>query len=1044
MLKSLSAHEPVIALSRALLRLAALFHDLGKASVAFQTKLQNGGGAEVLRHDLLSFVIVAESLWHSDITEEGWLERLSSNPQAACSCANEDLLVPPESVWLSRIANRLVNEKGVLVEKRQLRALDMSASGLLTVLWLVLTHHRLPAGDDLAEQLDAGRHMNFPFEDSVIALAPMAECLKPHSGEKPWENADWLRAVSSAAADALSAFRAIRAHGPVETPPFFWIQVAAHLLRPALILSDHLGSMQADRGGLVKDAFAGPSIYANLHGKRHAGDTLHRHLTRVADLSTQMSRVALAPSLAPTTSLPATSPALHRGLPDAYAWQETLGDACASAREHGPVFASIIAETGAGKTIAGARAMHNLSPSGMRFTLALGLRSLTWQSANSMLEDAEISAADLTVAVGQPQTLGLDDKARDNQLRALSAPRLGSESADGHAPDTALSNDAFDASWLEGVCSEAEATEFWGKPALALLSAPVLACTVDHLVAAVSLVRGGDAKLFLRQTSSDLLLDEIDSYSATDLQSLGKLTFVAGLHGKNVVLMSATMSPAVQNGLFAAWRAGLVLHSHLKSQPLAFGAVFAANSCPPRVLVSPDSISAAAAWQSFAGQVSSTYAAAAAKGARRQMTVHQLKANSTEDAFPEIAECGLRLHEAHHCIDPATGIRVSVGFVRFNTAKNAWAFSRYLSRRPEPLAGQADIRFITYHSKFPRNYLGVLDATLKQLTKRKSEAGFLATPALRAALDASTSKDLVVLVSTTTLIETGRDFDFDWAVLEPRSVRGEVQAAGRVRRHRWEVLGPGSPPNIIMLSTPLKALDRPTSPAWGRPGIEDCLPSLRVTPLLPAVFRTPAPASATGGLTPVGTAAAPSPPAGRVRPGSLRPILLTQAVDVLPVGAWTVAVDAQPCLVAPSAYEPNRIGYLEHAAQALNLTERRDWNITCEFPPSLPWYLTSFGPLNAVHARETPFRGSSEATALFVPRAGKIEFYDEATGKYILCSAGIVSNTSSSRALIPDLSEQAALLATSDKHIICAALRCEAGLASFKQLTWDPQLGFLE
>jgi len=1017
-----SSHVEAFAV--ALTELAGLFHDLGKASVAFQTKLKRGAGAEVLRHDLLSFLILAESLVHDEVCEISWLRELATTPSSAAACTTAQALLPANSPWLTKIQQRLNSDRGVLLSRADLALLDRKAPGLLTVLWLVLTHHRLPAGDDLAEQLDAGLHLNKPHPDQDFNLAPLEECLQPHGGDVPWNDSSWQAAVAAAAQAALAAHVDLHSAGPIAFPDYFWPQLSAHLLRPSLILSDHIGSMQAEKGDVIEKAFAGSTAYANRHGAHHAGDTLPRHLTRVAKLCRQTTSIALACADLPLTELPASSPALKTGLPAAYAWQEQLGDACASARKHGPVFASIIAETGAGKTLAGVRALHQLSGGPMRFTLALGLRSLTWQSATSMLEDAQLSAKDLTVAVGQPQTLGLDVKAAENQRGSA---RLGSESVAGSAPDAALNNKDFDANWLRGICTEAEAVEYWGASSLALLSAPVLACTVDHLVAAVSLLRGGDAKLFLRQTSADLLLDEIDAYSAQDLQSLGKLTFVAGLHGRNVVMMSATMSPAVQQGLFGAWLRGMTLRASLKCEPLAYGTVFAANTDAPQVLERPSVEAANTAWLGFVKKVCIAYAANALMGPRRRLAVHALQADTREEAFAEIETCAVELHSAHATVDPQTGKRVSIGFVRFNTAKTAWQFADYLATTPGAAAGP-DVRFVAYHSKFPRNYLGVLDATLKQACTRKDPLEFLNTPALRQALDSSVSDDVVVIVCTTTLIETGRDFDFDWAILEPRSVRGEVQAAGRVRRHRKAPLASDAA-NILLLSTPLRLLENPDGPAWSRPGIEDALPKLRVTESVPLALQK------------LGMAAA-SVPAKR-KPGAPALRALLNAAEVLPVEQWQHVFDAQLCLSAATHYESNRIGYLEQAVQAVNLTA--PWNPGSAVAPSLHWYLNSWGPLNAHHAQATPFRGETTQSAIFVPRAGKVEAYDEASHSYVTCLEAEMSNVPSGRALIADLPDQAALLTSNDKHIIGASLRVPNDLGiSFKAMTWDPLLGFFE
>ncbi|MDO9179567.1 MAG: HD domain-containing protein [Agitococcus sp.] len=1027
----------------ALNRLAALFHDLGKASVAFQAKLAAGSGSEAIRHDLMSFMMVAESLWTAGVTDEAWLAELAVTPAAVCRCASSTGLLPEGSFWRKRVLDRLLVEQGALILKSELTQLNTEAPALLTVLWLVLTHHRLPDADDMQfESIDATVHINKVYADAVRKPADASQCLLPHPGQKPWENTKWLANVAAAAQAASSALADLKEQNFQVPTANFWPVLAAHLLRPALILSDHIGSMGAVQGLPKKKAFGKPKseVYANLSGENYAGDTLTEHLMKVSKLSRQLTGLALAPPPMPRTFLPPTSLALKTGLAGSYAWQEPLGPAFQKASKQGPVFGTAIAGTGTGKSLAAVRIMHYLSEEGMRFTLALGQRALTTQSAMSMLNDAGISPEGLMVAIGQPQTLGLDVQAKNNMHEDRSASVVGSESSGGSELEAMLSSTNFVTDWLESVFTKEEAKAYWNERSLAFLSAPIVACTVDHLVSAVSLLKGGDAKLFLRYATTDLVLDEIDAYSAQDLQAIGKLVFATGLHGHSVLLMSATLSPAIQEGLFNAWHQGFIMHCALKAKLVQFGTVFVSDVHAPVVLESPTPAVANSEWLSFVDNVCSVYAATDSK--LRQMAVYDLQAHSLEETFAEIETVGLGLHQEHCVVDPATGKRVSIGFVRLSTAKNAWKMAQYLATRPAP-AGEnmPDVRFVSYHSKFPRTYLGVLDAVLGQMTRRKDDTSFLETPVLREVLDTSKSKDVVILVCTTTLIETGRDFDFDWCILEPRSVRGEIQAIGRVRRHRR---GPReqSTPNVVLLSRPLSSLKSQAKSVWGRPGVEDGAKNLIVSEQVPGVIqrltsRTPATFSQPSGM-----------PARRVRasPENLASSTLNMhlAMNTLPLPQWSHALDAQLCLMPTTSYAENRIGYLEQQLQVISLSGEGQACLREAMAPSLHWYLTSFGSLNARHAMETRFRGIHAKSSLFVPGAVGVKFVDEVTGQRMPCLLATFTRVSCLNALISDLENQANRLATGNKHTDGASLRIDEAGPSTKLLAWDPMLGFLE
>ena len=73
----------------------------------------------------------------------------------------------------------------------------------------------------------------------------------------------------------------------------------------------------------------------------------------------------------------------------------------------------------------------------------------------------------------------------------------------------------------------------------------------------------------------------------------------------------------------------------------------------------------------------------------------------------------------------------------------------------------------------------------------------------------------------TVIAEVGRDHDYDWAIVEPSSMRSFIQLAGRVRRHRvFEC--PEDRPNIYLLDTNIRHLaGYPDGLAFLRPGFEN-------------------------------------------------------------------------------------------------------------------------------------------------------------------------------------------------------------------------------
>ena len=90
-------------------------------------------------------------------------------------------------------------------------------------------------------------------------------------------------------------------------------------------------------------------------------------------------------------------------------------------------------------------------------------------------------------------------------------------------------------------------------------------------------------------------------------------------------------------------------------------------------------------------------------------------------------------------------------------------------------------------------------------------------PALRALIDAHPEPHQLFIVLGSPVTEVGRDHDYDWAAVEPSSMRSLIQLAGRIRRHR-----PGGVDgcNMTVLDSNLRHYDKPNQPAYCKPGFE--------------------------------------------------------------------------------------------------------------------------------------------------------------------------------------------------------------------------------
>lgn len=1001
-------------------QLAALLHDIGKATVAFQSKLRGQYHAEYFRHDLMGYFMLA-SVTKNFSTDQEWLGELSNSARQMLDWPVEAIVASPVGMTLDRIATKDKISNTPL---------------LFSLLWLVLTHHRLPHGK---VNIDFSSHQNTlkPFTtESVqgrghreLRVAPENECLHLAPGLLPWRDDGWLQAVQSVAKQILVLLEQSPSLGELVTQQSDqWLLLMAHWARPCLIYADHLASIAKQIGGDIASAqtlqplanTSSPEIANSTHlrrsgSERVAGDPLQLHLIKTKRFARRALLVAASPrELFRRATIPTSSIALASSGDLRFQWQQRLASCIKSQTQAvRPAFVGIIAGTGCGKTLGGVRAMHALSDGQMRYTLALGLRSLTMQSAKALIGSAGFDRRDVAIAIGQPQAMQWLEKDR----RAEEPARASEGGSESEFTD----EDGFDLRLLEGDAlgsMDPETLPLWilaldltvangaGSTAAELfrsakhrgmIDTPILACTADHLVAAVEMRTGGSARMALRMMTSDLLLDEIDAYSAQDLQSIGKLAMLTGMAGRSVVVMSATANDVVIGGIYNAWAQGMQARRLMDGSQSDLGVVILTDQqSEPICLLEHSLTQVKEAHQLIVEQMK-----AQEPSVRQRLEVLELGDLITQDitleekrarVFERIFEKSLDLHENNVGIDPKTGLRLSFGFVRFNHAQHAWRFAKFLLERKDDL-DQPLLRTLSYHSKHPRVAVGLMDQKLNQLLLRHDITAVWADPDIRSAIDQAKAlgrRGVMVLISTTTLQETGRDHDYDWAILEPRSVRGEVQASGRIRRHR---VGAWGNINISLMSHPLRTIyGSKTSPHWGLPGVEESprhqvfgigLASNRQQRLEAkgALAEVDLTLSSLNMLIQVEKPAIPMP-TSRGRPHRLPPQEMTPsgqqgrhniaARDVLPVKFWMEkGVSAVAALESKISESSSTIGHLERLAQHLHLlSTKASSELSEDNVMSLSQYLVGEdrlpGALTNQHASAARFRQSQESLEILV------------------------------------------------------------------------------
>ena len=208
---------------------------------------------------------------------------------------------------------------------------------------------------------------------------------------------------------------------------------------------------------------------------------------------------------------------------DGYEWQEKAVKKIKKWRNENEgknafgFFGVNIASTGQGKTIANAKIMQALSPQGksLRYVLALGLRTLTLQTGDEYRRKIGFKNDELAVIIGSQAIMALhNENTSENQVN---------EEAEESGSDSQISLYEGDLDY-QGELDESLKTFFEkNTKARKMLYAPVLTCTIDHIISATEGVRGGRNILpTLRLFSSDLVIDEIDDFEPEDLVVIGE------------------------------------------------------------------------------------------------------------------------------------------------------------------------------------------------------------------------------------------------------------------------------------------------------------------------------------------------------------------------------------------------------------------------------------------------------------------------------------------------------------------------------------------
>ena len=806
--------------------IAGLFHDFGKANKLFQDKINpdiNTDRFEPYRHEWISLRLFQAFV--GEKSDVQWLDALANADfNSICSYFRDGI-------------------DSVKEAKHPILSLPTFAQ---LIAWIIVSHHRLPlipiwqeevsGGADI-ENIDAWLEKGFEGIwnsyrcKEIDQKARLADNWSFPKGALPHNSVKWVSHASVAASDARKELS--NTFNPSNSLDFINDQLfTSHLARLAMMLADHHYSAQPT----VTEEWRGANYatYANTYRPSEEmfgqgfKQQLDEHLIGVSRHAGQITQAltTLNVSLNSLENSDFLSTPVGKIDKAKYGWQDKAIKLVAKLHKEPLIqgfFGINMASTGKGKTIANAKIMYALGEQTgrIRFSVALGLRSLTLQTGRQFRDTVALNDEQLAIAVGGISVKQLFENNKNRQQGADNERPSGSESAQ-EILDTEL--------YIDYSGATSHSLSRWtkynkNKRIDKLLCAPVLVSTIDHLISATEGTKGGkQIPAMLRLLTSDLVLDEPDDFGLSDLPALCRLVNWAGMLGSKVLLSTATMPPALAYALYESYRAGWAQYAKANLDDwdqnvcCTWFDEFTTSDYKNRF------ISDLAGYknqhrQFVKNRISALKEEQEKKPPKRVGEIFPIQ--KCEETSPEknlantIHQAVCILHKHHH--ERNDEKIISIGLVRMANINPLIAVTKLLIALDAP--EDTCIHYCVYHSRYPLAIRSHIENKLDTILNRKDKSCIWETGnGVADTLASHPQKHHIFVVLASPVAEVGRDHDYDWAVVEPSSMRSIIQLAGRVVRHR-EPTEQLKSPNIFLLNENLKAL-KDQRICFERPGFE--------------------------------------------------------------------------------------------------------------------------------------------------------------------------------------------------------------------------------
>ncbi|MFK5969543.1 MAG: hypothetical protein QM487_05410 [Candidatus Marithrix sp.] len=794
-------------------KLAALFHDLGKNFFFFQDKLlkhkTGKDKSDPYRHEYLSLAYFYALYFNEDCESEHFIEQIQhlrkqiqqANHQQICQIAVEEL---------EKIGD-------LLFDSEEEPIILLKAIG-----HLIVSHHRLLRGEKSGNSIsiDSKNHKKqFYIEGETEPKRD--ELFKPYKNQHfVLEQSGWKEQFNYTVDGLLKVYQENQKQLDVIIQDHdLFMNLIHYILRPALIMADQSVSAQDSKIDLETVENSEELPIANTENGE-SKQTLEEHLILVARQSYQNTKVLLhclwSNQNLYTIDIPKKLIKPSPKSKPQFLWQNAAVKAIKTIDQSSNFgfFGVVMAKTGTGKTRLNAKLLAAFGQP-LRFTTLLGLRTLTLQTLDEYQDDLDIKTGIVGI-IGDSVTLELHKVHKETDLDTSNLQDFLNE--EGLLNIIELKQLQVDTDFPEELCFGSQRDGKLNK----ISQAPVVVATIDYLINGINAWKSSKTRFLTRLMTSDLIIDEIDSYQQDDLISIHKLCYLTGFYGKKLIISSATIPDVLISTLYNAYQTGYQRYAKFtdKANKIYVG-LFSHHDSLNKIYTNNDSIDS-----KINQYIQELYHAIEAESVKRKATMLDISDYLHSENHPPEFYCQLiksmqECHKNNHtAID---GIKISTGLVKFSNTVDCFEVARFLLNLPElEEKSQTVVKIECYHARHFPIKRAYTERQLNQLLNRKNPKDFKNNQLVKGAMEQAKDNnytDVILLVVSTTIIEIGRDFDFDWSIMEPASHWSIVQTAGRILRHREQY----DKNNMVILSHSMKAVrkSKKVNCYYRYPGPED-------------------------------------------------------------------------------------------------------------------------------------------------------------------------------------------------------------------------------